>query len=151
MHLKFAIDPAETQLQHVSRVLWERIIIFIIRLLRLLSRVDHLYVIFGGVNNEIRFRLNRNRAMCFLSFRTCVVDQCIDVETILQVHQSFGELQRSDTGVGRRLAQLSSRFPVGLQDGRVGKLFGQFHDRFHRLLREGWLGVRLENGVARYD
>lgn len=67
---------------------------------------------------------------------------------ILQDHQSVRERVCGRVRAWRRLSQLPSRVPVGLQSGRTGRLQSELHNRVYRFLRQSWMGVRLEIGVA---
>lgn len=59
-----------------------------------------------------------------------------------QAHTAHSEFGRIDRGVGRRLAQLSPRVPVGLQGCRDRRIRVERHYHVVGLLRPYRLGVR---------
>lgn len=62
-----------------------------------------------------------------------------------QGHQSGGEQDGCVPDIRRRMAQLPSRFPVGLQISRIRKLQYERHESRHRFLRLDRMGLRFEN------
>lgn len=62
-----------------------------------------------------------------------------------QEHHAHGEPHRGVAGVRRRMAQLPSRVPLGLQSGRVGQLPAEPEHGFYRLVRATGAGVQPED------
>lgn len=72
----------------------------------------------------------------------------IKILQIFQIHLSGGERGGFDRGPRRRLAQLSSRISVGLQDWRTWKLHVQLDYGLHRRFCTHRLGLQSQIRVT---
>jgi hypothetical protein len=72
-------------------------------------------------------------------------------QTLRQVYQSCGEFGGGCFGFGGGMTQLPSHLPVGLQDFGAGKIQCELLGCFYRLVRQDWLGLRVEDGVRGND